>query len=519
MSKRAIAIVGAVALAFVILLVTHATAFQSAWASDPQLANAEPNIASQSMHEPAPAGAPEPYEAVALPSWAPVIKRIMPTVVKVSVVSVIKTSGSPFSGMSEGQGGSNGNNPPGFRFWLGNPFGQLRGAPGFPSMPRRYTERGLGSGVIVSPDGYIVTNYHVVGKAAEIHVVLMDKREFTAKVIGKDGKTDLALIKIDAPKPLAYAQLGDSNRVHVGDWVLAVGNPFGFSLSATTGIVSAKGRALGGNYDEFIQTDAAINPGNSGGPLFNTRGRVIGINTAIYSSNGSNAGIGFAIPIDLARSVMDQLKAHGRVIRGWLGVEIQKVTADLAQSFKLPKPEGALVAQVVPGTPAAKAGLERGDVIVKYNGQTVNDEHQFPEMVAETAIGKTVPLEVIRNGKHLILHATLAQLHDQELASAEGAGSPSSWGFGVQTLTPDIAQELGIKSTHGVVVSQVQPGSPAEDAGLRSGDVILEMDHMKMASAGQFADLARQLEKNGRSALLLVQRGNAAMYTVINPKG
>src|SRR5581483_6619697 len=206
------------------------------------------------------------------------------------------------------------------------------------------------------------------------------QREFKAKVIGKDEKTDLALIKIDAKEPLPYAQLGDSDTIEVGDWVIAIGNPFGFSLTVTSGIVSAKGKILGGNYDDFIQTDASINPGNSGGPLFNTEGQVIGINTAIYS------GIGFAIPIDLARTVVEQLKAHGRVIRGWLGVEIQEVTADLAQSFGLDKPVGALVASVEKGSPADKAGIERGDIVLKFNGHDVRDEHELPTLVAQTPI-------------------------------------------------------------------------------------------------------------------------------------
>jgi serine protease Do len=515
MSKRAIALVGALTLGIFLLVVAHAAAFEFPWSSQGRAAKVQTAAAQDASH-PAPAGALEPNESVRLPSWAPIVKRVMPTVVQVAVVNVIKTEGSPFSGMSEGQGG-NGNRGP-FQFWFGNPFGHFPGSPGFGQAPRHYTERGLGSGVIVSPDGYILTNNHVVGKATEIHVTLMDKREFTAKVIGKDRKTDLALIKINAHKPLPCAQLGDSHDIHVGDWVLAVGNPFGFSLTATTGIVSAKGRVLGGSYDEFIQTDAAINPGNSGGPLFNTQGQVIGINTAIYSSSGSNAGIGFAIPIDLAKQIMQQLKEHGHVIRGWLGVEIQRITPSLAQSFNLPKPEGALVAQVQPDTPAEKAGFKPGDIIVKFKGRAVNNEHVLPEMVAETAIGKTVPIEVIRNGKHITLHATIAQLNEQQLASAAGSGS-ENWGLSVQTLTPDIAHELGTSAAHGVVIGRVRPGSPAEDAGLRSGDVILQMDHMEMNSARQFASLAHQIQSKGKSALLLVMRGSATMYTVINPKG
>lgn len=512
MSKRAIALVGALTLGMFLLAVSHAAAFEFPWSQARHGGKVQTAAASQDVSSPAPAGAPEPGESVQLPSWAPIVKRVMPEVVQVAVVNVIKTEGAPFSGMSQGQG--NGNKGP-FHFWFGNPFGQF---PGFQQAPRHYTERGLGSGVIVSPDGYILTNDHVVGKATQIHVTLMDKREFTAKVIGKDHRTDLALIKINAHKPLPCAQLGSSHDMHVGDWVLAVGNPFGFTLTATTGIISAKGRVLGGSYDEFLQTDAAINPGNSGGPLFNTRGQVIGINTAIYSSSGSNAGIGFAIPIDLAKQIMKQLKEHGRVIRGWLGVEIQQVTPGLAESFNLPKPEGALVAQVEPNTPAQAAGIKRGDIIIKFDGKKVNSEHELPQIVAETGIGKTVPIEVIRNGKRITLQAKIAELHHQQLASARGSSS-ENWGLAVQTLTPSIAQQLGTNASHGVVIGRVKPGSPADQAGLRSGDVVIEMDHMKMNSASQFAQLAHQLQRRGKSALLLVQRGNSTMYTVINPKG
>jgi len=339
-------------------------------------------------------------------------------------------------------------------------------------------------------------------------------------VIGKDAKTDLALIKINTNQPLPSAVLGDSATAEVGDWVMAIGSPFGFNLTVTSGIISAKGRALGGNYDNFIQTDASINPGNSGGPLFDTQGKVIGINTAIYSSTGSNAGIGFAIPIDLAKSVMEQLKEHGRVIRGWLGVEIQEVTPDLAKSFGLAAPKGALVAGVQKDGPAAKAGIQRGDIIVKYDGQIVHDEHELPELVAQTPLGKTVPIEVIRDGKHVTLNAKIAELKDQQVASAAGTEEPgTSWGVQVQDLTPEIAQQLGIQRTKGVVIRQVRPDSAAADAGLQAGDVILEVDHKKVDSADDFAAYARDAQKQKKSALLLVQRGNATLYTVINPEG
>lgn len=532
MRRSFVAVLGGVVLGIGIAF-ANAGAFQFPWGAGEEQgakphAAAPPETAQNNQsqsHQPAPANAPEPGEkGVALPTWAPLVKQVMPTVVNVAVTQEIKATGFPFGGPEEGPGGGGGGGE-GSPFGPGNPFG---GGPDpfeqfrhfFGQMPHQYKEHGLGSGVIVSPDGYILTNNHVVGHADEIHVALMDKREFTAKVVGKDPKTDLALIKIDTKQPLPYASLGNSSRAEVGDWVLAIGSPFGFNLTVTSGIISAKGRALGGNYDNFIQTDASINPGNSGGPLFDTNGRVIGINTAIYSSTGSNAGIGFAIPIDLAKSVMEQLKTHGRVVRGWLGVEIQEVTPDLAKSFNLAAPTGALVAGVEKTGPAAKAGIQRGDIIAKFDGAIVHDQHELPEMVAQTAIGKTVPVEVIRGGKRVALTATVGELKEQQVASAEGSGGAgANWGLTVQDLTPEIAQQLGLESAKGVLVSGVKPDSPAQEAGLQRGDLILEVNHKKVGTADDFASVAKAAQKDKKSALLLVQRGNATLYTVINPEG
>jgi len=501
--------------------------------ANPQSASPERTAQAEPNRGPAPANQPEPNESgVPIPSFAPLVKRVMPSVVNVSVVQQIK-AGSPYGGGDQAgpgdspdgpegpEGPGAGPNGPGDQGPGGpfgqqqNPFDQFRRF--FGQVPHEYKQHGLGSGVIISPDGYILTNNHVAGHADEIHVRLLDKREFTAKVVGKDPKTDLALIKIDTKQPLPVAPLGNSSTAEVGDWVIAIGSPFGFTSTVTAGIISAKGRALGGNYDDFIQTDASINPGNSGGPLFNAKGQVIGINTAIYSSTGSNAGIGFAIPIDIAKQVMEQLKAHGKVVRGWLGVEIQEVTPDLAQSFNLPEPEGALVANVEKEGPALKAGIQRGDIIDKFNGLPVQDEHQLPELVAQTPIGDTVPVEVIRNGKHLTIQVKVAELKEEQLASAKSEEPGSNWGLQVQSLTPEIANQLNLSNSKGVVVRGVQPDSPAADAGIQQGDVVLEVNHAKVNSVDDFLSAAKQAKKDKNSALLLVQRGNATMYTVIKP--
>ncbi|HLI80053.1 MAG TPA: DegQ family serine endoprotease [Candidatus Binataceae bacterium] len=530
--------IGAVSIGVIIGLVVafaRAGAFQL-WGSDKpdsqssppaQSAQTEPQPAGNQAVPapvPAPANQPEPNEkAGVITSFAPLVKRVMPTVVNVAVVQDVKVG-------SFGQGGDEGgpeeggpeagpeDMPPGMPGGGGgggggDPFEQFRRF--FGQIPRDYKQHGLGSGVIVSPDGYILTNNHVVGGAEEIHVTLMDKREFTAKVIGKDAKTDLALIKVDTKDPLPVAELGNSDAMDVGDWVVAIGNPFGFTLTTTAGIVSAKGRMLGGNYDDFIQTDASINPGNSGGPLFNTSGQVIGINTAIYSRSGMNAGIGFAIPANLAKHVMDQLKAHGRVVRGWLGVEIQEVTPDLAQSFGLAKPEGALVASVEKDGPAAKSGLERGDVVLKFDGKDVHDEHELPVLVADTAINKTVPIDVVRNGKHMTLQVTVGELKEAAVQTAKAEEPGTNWGMQVGDITPEIASQFHLQADKGVVVRHVAPDSPAADAGVQPGDLILEVDRRKVATVNDFLAKAKEDKASGKSALLLVLRGGTSYYMVI----
>src|SRR5579862_4075361 len=552
MVKKIVAITGGVLIGLVIAF-ARAGAFPF-WGSDSDSSKAPPAAQQQQQAQanpaaplpappvpgvhvapppqPAEPNTPEPGEKVGvISSFAPLVKKMIPAVVSVNVVQDVKVSGMPFGpqagpgddngggdddngaqGGGGDQGGDNGAMPPGG----GDPFDQLRRYFGQGGQ-REYKQHGLGSGVIVSPDGYILTNNHVVGNAEEIHVTLQDKREFTAKVIGKDAKTDLGLIKIDTKDPLPVAPLGDSNTTDVGDWVIAIGNPFNVGMTVTAGIVSAKGRILGGDYDDFIQTDASINPGNSGGPLINTKGEVIGINTAIYSRTGANNGIGFAIPIDMARNVMDQLKAHGRVVRGWLGVEIQEVTPDLAQSFGLPKPEGALVASADKDGPASKGGIERGDIVLSFNGHPVGDEHELPALVAQTPINQKVPVEVVRNGKHMNLDVQIGERKEPQVAMAKTEEPGGNWGMQVGDITPEIAQQFHLQANKGVVIRRVSPDSPAAEAALQPGDVVLEVDHNKIGSVADFVAHAKDAQTNKKPALLLVQRGGATLYTVIKP--
>jgi serine protease Do len=514
MAKKVAAVLGGVLLGLIIAF-ARAGAFPF-WGSDDKGAKAAasaPQAAASMLPAPSPAApnAPEPNEkAGVIASFAPLVKHVLPTVVSVQVVQDIKASAFGFGPPQGDDPGEEGTPPPGV-----DPFEQFRRF--FGQIPREYKQRGLGSGVIISPDGYILTNNHVVGAADEIKVQLHDKREFTAKVIGKDQKTDLALIKISTKDSLPSASLGDSDRTEIGDWVVAIGNPFNVGMTVTAGIVSAKGKMLGGNYDDFIQTDASINPGNSGGPLFNTDGQVIGINTLIYSKTGANNGIGFAIPINLARSVVEQLKAHGRVIRGWLGVNIQEVTADLAQSFGLDKPVGALVASVEKGSPADKAGIERGDIVLKFNGHDVRDEHELPTLVAQTPINKTVDVTVLRNGKEKSLRVTVGELKEQEVASARSQEPGGDWGMKVGDITPEIQQQFHLNVSKGVVIRGVQPDSPAADAGLQAGDIILEVGPDKVVDVKDFIAKAKAAKSSKKPTRLLVQRGSASIYVVVKP--
>ena len=450
-----------------------------------------PTPAAPAFHAAAPSTAGPPC----LPDFTELAQRLSPAVVNIASSSTtsVPDPGQLFPG----------------------PFG----APEFfePFLPRRpQKQRSLGSGFFINQDGYILTNNHVVEKADQITVRLSDEREFKARVIGRDSKTDIAVIKIDNATNLSVVTLGDSDQLKVGEWVMAIGNPFGLEHTVTAGIVSAKGRFLGtGSYDQFIQTDAAINPGNSGGPLINLRGEVVGINTAIFSRTGGNIGIGFAIPINLAKELLPELEAKGKVTRGWLGVLIQRVTPEIAESLNLPKPEGALVASVEENSPAAQGGVKVGDVIVEFDGHKIKDSTELPLLVARTPVGKEVKVKVLRGGSTVTLDIKVGELKEEEKAPERGAPGEEDLGMTVQALTPEIAESLGLsRDTKGVVVSRVEPGSPAEEAGLRRGDVILEVNREPVKDLSSFRK-AIKATVGKKSVLLLVRRGENTIFIAI----
>jgi serine protease Do len=380
---------------------------------------------------------------------------------------------------------------------------------------RPHTVRSLGSGFIINAQGYIVTNNHVIDEATEIRVKLLDGREFPGKVIGRDPKTDLSLLKIDA-SGLPVIPLGDSSTLAVGAPVMAIGNPFGLEETVTTGIVSATGRVIGeGPYDDFIQTDASINPGNSGGPLINAAGQAVGVNTAIFSQNGGSVGIGFAIPIEMAKPVVTQLAASGHVERGWLGVTIQPLTRELAKSFGLADAHGALVASVVDGSPAKKAGVKQGDVITGFNGRDVLKSEDLPRVVGDTPVGRLVPVRVWRDGKTLTLSAKIAKLEEGEEKLAAGSGEKPALGLDVESLTPSLAREYGLSDSRGVIVKDVEDGSPAANAGIQAGDVIVEVDHTPVTSAQQL-EAAVGKHAKGTPVLILVHRNGTSLFAAIS---
>ena len=435
-------------------------------------------------------------------AFVQVAKRTTPAVVHISVVRSVSSRGGNFE------------------FFRNHPF--FRDNPQRKQAPSKRKQEGAGSGVIIDPRGYILSNHHVVDKAEEVTVTLNDRRKFKAKVIGSDSKTDVAVIKIEA-KNLPVAPLGNSSSLQVGQWVLAIGNPFGLSQTVTAGIVSAKGRSGVGitEYEDFIQTDAAINPGNSGGPLINLHGEVVGINTAILSRSGGYQGIGFAIPVNQARTIMEQIISSGKVQRSWLGVQIEEVTPDIAQAFGLNEVAGCLVQQIFPKSPAKKAGLRSGDIILYFDGQKITRSAQLRNTVATTPAGTKVPVEIFRNQKRQTIHVVLGDIEkatwgEQAVAPQQEQPQDSavieSMGIEIQQLTPDLAEALGVQTDKGVVITNIQEGSPASRSSLRTNDVISEINRVKIRS---ISDAKKVLSQQKELFLFRVITGVSRRYVVV----
>lgn len=447
-------------------------------------------------------GTPSAAPAVnpeALPSFSGLVKLAGPAVVNISTVRTVKGGGRVFRHF---MGPLDRNEP--FKDFFDRFFGG--------EIPERdLKQKSLGSGFIIDKNGYIITNNHVIEGADEVKVRLADEREFSAEVMGRDPKTDIALIQIKSFKDLPSVNLGDSDALQVGDWVVAIGNPFGLSHTVTAGIVSAKERVIGaGPYDDFIQTDASINPGNSGGPLLNIKGEVVGINTAIVAAG---QGIGFAIPINVAKEIIPQLKETKRVVRGWLGVAVQKITPQLARSFGLKESRGALVGDVFPGSPAETAGLKRGDIILEYNGKPIKEMSDLPRLVANTPVGTKIPLKIVREGKELSVDAKITEMKEEKPLVTK-TDVEKKLGLQVQDVTPGIAEQLDIDQT-GVIVIDVLPGSPAEEAGFTRGDVIREINRQPVRNV---TDYRKALDKTAKDSniLFLVQREGQTFYLNVN---
>ena len=441
-----------------------------------------------------------------------IAKKLNPAVVNVSTKSKIEKTHRNFRPPRGGRPGpGQSRSPDSFRDFYDKFFGE---------RPNQKPKRGMGSGFVIDKEGHILTNYHVIEGAEEIIVSLENEgseKEYTATLIGSDSKTDIALIKINrdenTPKEFPFLRLGSAEHLEVGEWVVAIGNPFGLSHTVTVGVVSALGRSIGaGPYDEFIQTDASINPGNSGGPLINIEGEVIGINTAIISGNsGGNVGIGFAIPINIAKGILKDLKEKGSVTRGWLGVMIQKITPELAKSFGLNQSEGALVGDVIPDGPAFKGGVKRGDVIVRFDGKEVKDMEDLPKIVAATTPNSVVNVEIVREGSPKTLSIKIETLTDTQPTVVAKA---DPLGMQLQDITPELAKSLKLETNQGVLVSDVTPGNSAAESGIRRGDVISEMNRSPITNMKDYQRLAGSV-KTGDSVLFLVKRGGTTIYIAV----
>lgn len=434
-------------------------------------------------------------------AMAEVTAAVKPAIVNISTTRTVKVSGGmdPFG------------DDPFFRRFFGERFGNQR-------QPKEHRSAGLGSGVIVSPDGYIITNYHVVKDADEIKVLLSDKREFKGRVIGSDPKTEISVVKIDSAG-LPTIPWGDSGKLQVGEVVLAVGNPYGLNQTVTMGIVSALGRANVGiaDYEDFIQTDAAINPGNSGGAMVNVRGELVGINTAIFSTSGGYQGIGFAIPSNMVKSVMGSLIREGKVIRGWLGVSIQTMTPDLAKQFNLKEEKGALVGDVVENSPAEKAGITRGDVIISYNGTRINEPNELRNIVANTLPGEKRNIKVVRENKEMTIPVVIGELPAGMQQVTTGEYQNALRGVGVQDITPDISKKLRIpERIRGVIINDVDEESPAAGV-LSPGDVVQEINREKIKDLNDYQEIVPKI-KRGEDVLLLIYRRGSSLFITLSDK-
>ncbi len=458
------------------------------------------------------------------PSFADLIETLSPAVVNISTTQKVKAASQmQFQGIPEGK-----EFEPFREFFerFGGPG--MPGMPGVPGAPKERDVTSLGSGFVVDPEGYVVTNNHVIAEADKVSVTFQDDSNFEAKVVGRDPKTDLALLKIETGKKLPYVTFGDSDDMRVGDWVIAIGNPFGLGGSVSAGIISARSRNINaGPFDDFIQTDAAINRGNSGGPLFNVKGEVIGVNSAIFSPSGGNIGIGFAIPTALAQPVLDQLKEFGRTHRGWLGVKIQHVTDEIAESVDLKRAQGALVLEVTPESPAAKAGVEAGDIIISFNGTSIKEMRNLPRLVAETKVGAQSVMEVWRNGRKQSLTLTLGETPEEDVAKSTDEDSRKS-----PVQKPDTQEYLGLQlaptdaalrrqfsladDAQGLVVMGVKPNSAGSESGLRRMDVIVEANQQSVSTVKSFREAIESARKSGRkNALLRVSRGSQMQFVTI----
>ena len=431
-------------------------------------------------------------------SFSQLAKEVGPKVVNIATVKKIKPDSRPFKAPFDRDDS--------FEEFFRKFFGDR--------IPREYKQRGLGTGFIIDPDGLVITNNHVVANADQIEIRLSTEESYDAEIIGRDPKTDLALIKIKTNGPFPHLVLGDSDKIEVGDWVIAVGNPFGLENTVTAGIISAKQRNIGaGPYDDFLQTDASINPGNSGGPLLNMKGEVIGINTAIVATG---QGIGFAIPSNIAKTIVNQLKSRGKVVRGWLGVMIQKITPELVKSFSLKDDKGALVADVPEGSPADKAGIKRGDVIVEFDNSKIEEWSDLPQIVASTEVGKQVTVKIVRDGNEKVFDVELGELKEEESQEESPETSQEKrLGMTVEEITPELAAKLGIDEKTGVIVTGVDEAGPASEAGLRPGDILKEIQREPVESISDYSHIMKNLPSSG-NILFLIKRGTNTFFVTLD---